>query len=134
MADVLEEGWHVLDVSGLSTEEPKNRYDMKEYIAGLRNVAEDPEKIYQAQNLPQDFRAYPSTWVDLKQNRGETEAGYFNGEIILLGEKHNILTPYNSTLLKIVETMAAEYAGPGRYTLAELAEMVEQKRLKLYDN
>jgi 2-dehydropantoate 2-reductase len=134
MADVLEEGWHVLDVSGISTEDKNNPYQVRKYISELRSVVEDPEKIYLARQIPEDMRAYPSTWVDLKLKRGETEAGYFNGEIILLGEKHNIPTPYNSTLLKIVETMAAEYTAPGRYSLDELANLVEQRRLKLYDS
>jgi 2-dehydropantoate 2-reductase len=131
-ADVMEEGLHVLDVAGISLEDPHNPYDIKKHIAGMRNLVEDPEKIYRAQNLPQEIRAYPSTWMDLKQKRGETEAGYLNGEIILLGEKHHILTPFNSTLLHIVETMALEGIEPGRYTIEELVDLVEQRRLKLY--
>jgi 2-dehydropantoate 2-reductase len=132
MADVLEEGLHVLDVAGISLEDPRNPYDIKRQIEGFHKLSEDPEKIYQARNLPADLRAYPSTWMDLNQKRGATEAGYFNGEIILLGEKYHIPTPFNSTLLQIVETMAAEKSPPGRYTLEELADMVEQRRLKLY--
>ncbi len=132
MADVLEEGWHVLDVAGISLEDPRNPYDIKRQIAEFQRVVEDPQKIYQARNLPEDLRAYPSTWVDLKQKRGETEAGYFNGEIILLGEKQYLPTPFNSTLLQVVETMAVERVEPGRHTLEELADLVEQRRLKLY--
>jgi ketopantoate reductase len=71
--------------------------------------------------------------MDLKQKRGETEAGYFNGEIILLGEKYYVPTPYNSTLYNIVEMMAAERAEPGLHTIEELADLVEQRRRKLYD-
>jgi 2-dehydropantoate 2-reductase len=132
MADVLEEGLHLLDVAGISLNDPNNPYDIKAQIDGLRKVVADPEKIYKAQNLPEDLRAYPSTWMDLKQKRGDTEAGYFNGEIILLGEKYGIPTPFNSTLLQIVEMMAAEMTEPGRYTLEELIDLIEQRRLKLY--
>ena len=132
VAEVMEEGLHVLSLSGISLDDPNNPYDIKGHIAALRNVVEDSQKIYEAKSLPEIFRAYPSTWADLKNKRGETEAGYLNGEIILLGEKHHIPTPYNSALLQIVETMAAERAGPGYYTIEELADLVEQRRLMLY--
>ncbi|MCI0336015.1 MAG: 2-dehydropantoate 2-reductase [Acidobacteria bacterium] len=131
-ADVIKEGLHILEVSGISLDDLNNPYDIKSHIAELQIVIEDPAKIAEAQNLPEELRSYPSTWMDLKQKRGDTEAGFFNGEVILLGEKHGIPTPYNSTLLQIVETMAAESAGPGRYTLEELLDLVEQRRLKLY--
>jgi ketopantoate reductase len=98
----------------------------------LRNCVEDLEKLHAAQTLPFELRTYPSTWVDLKQRRGTTEAGYFNGEIILLGEKYDVPTPYNATLLNIVETMAVEQIQPGKHSLEELAGMVEQRRLMIY--
>lgn len=132
MAEVQEEGRHVLEVAGISLEDPDNPYDLPSNIAALRAVTEDVEKIHQARALDYDLRTYPSTWVDLKARRGETEAGYFNGEIILLGEKHGLPTPYNSTLLQTVEEMAAGGAEPGRYTIDDLAAMVEQRRLKIY--
>jgi 2-dehydropantoate 2-reductase len=132
MADVLEEGLHLLDVAHISLNDSHNPYDIKSQIAELRNIVADPEKIYTAQNIPEDLRAYPSTWMDLKLKRGDTEAGYFNGEIILLGEKYGVPTPFNSTLLQIIETMAAEQTEPGRYTLEELIDLIEQRRLKLY--
>ncbi len=131
-ADVQEEGLHALEVAGIALEDPDNPYDLKQHLADLRSVIEDPEKIHEEANSPVEFRTYPSTWVDLKQKRGETEAGYFNGEIILLGEKYNLPTPYNSTLFDVVETMAAEGAQPGLYTIEELADLVEQRRLKFY--
>jgi len=133
IADVQEEGLHALDVAGISLEDPNNPYDMKKYLAELRGVAEDSEKIRAEANSPVEFRTYPSTWMDLKLKRGETETGYFNGEIILLGEKYNIPTPYNSTLFNIVETMAASGAEPGLHTIEELVNLIEQRRLKFYD-
>jgi len=128
MADVQEEALRTLDVAGISLEDPNNPYDQKKQLAELRAVVEDSEKIKAETNSPVEFRTYPSTWVDLKLKRGETETGYFNGEIILLGEKYNIPTPYNSTLFNIVETMAAKRAQPGLYTIEELVELVEQRR------
>ena len=132
MADVEEEALHVLETAGISLEDPDNPYHLPRHIAELRHLVPDPEKIDEAERLPIELRAYPSTWTDLYQQRGETEAGFFNGEIILLGEKHAIPTPLNSTLLNVVENMAVEQAPPGRYTLDELMDLVEQRRLMLY--
>lgn len=132
MADVEEEGLHVLDMAHISVEDPNNPIDFLQRLTDLRSVVADPQKIYEAENLPADLRTYPSTWMDLKQKRGDTEAGFFNGEIILLGEKYGVPTPYNSTLLNLVETMAMDGIDPGLYSLEELMEQVEQQRLKLY--
>ena len=128
MADVQEEALRTLDVAGISLEDQNNPLDQKKHLAELRAVVEDSEKIYAETNSPVELRTYPSTWMDLKLKRGETETGYFNGEIILLGEKYNIPTPYNSTLFNIVETMAAKRAQPGLYTIEELVELIEQRR------
>jgi len=131
MADVHEEGLRALAVAGISLEDRNNPYDLKRNIAELRSVTEDTEKICAEANSPVEFRTYPSTWMDLKLKRGQTETGYFNGEIILLGEKYGFPTHYNSTLFIIVETMAAKGAQPGLYTVEELANLVEQRRHEL---
>jgi len=131
MADVQEEGLRALNVARISLEDPKNPFDPKRHLTELRSVVEDQEKINAEANSPIEFRTYPSTWMDLKLKRGETEAGYFNGEIILLGEKHGVPTPYNSTLFIVVETMAAKGAQPGLYNIEDLANLVERRRNEL---
>jgi 2-dehydropantoate 2-reductase len=131
MAHAQEEGLRALDVAGISLEDPNNPIDLKKHLAELRTVVEDHDKICAEVNSPMELRTYPSTWMDLKLKRGKTEAGYFNGEIILLGEKYRIPTPYNSTLFIIVETMAAKSAQPGLYTIEELADLVERRRQEL---
>ncbi|MBO0721594.1 MAG: 2-dehydropantoate 2-reductase [Blastocatellia bacterium] len=132
MADVMDEGLYVLDRAGIALHDSNDPYHIRKRIADLRGLVEDAEKIRQARRLPEELRAYPSTWMDLKQKRGETEAGFLNGEIILLGEKHAVPTPYNSILLQIVETMAAKYEPPGLYTIEELAAQVEECKSRLY--
>lgn len=134
MADVIEEGAHVLETAGIPLEERNNPYQLPAQIALLRQVTEDPEKLHQATELEFDLRTYPSTWVDLKQRRGESEAGYFNGEIVLLGERHGVQTPFNTTLLQTVEEMSARRIEPGRYSISELESLVEQRRMKFYDS
>jgi 2-dehydropantoate 2-reductase len=131
MADVQEEGLQILNVAGISLEDSNNPINLKSQLAELRSVVEDPEKICAEANSPMALRTYPSTWMDLKLKRGETESGYFNGEIILLGKKYHIPTPYNSTLFNIVETMAAKGAQPGLCDIQELADFVDRRRQKL---
>ncbi len=128
MADVHDEGLRALEVAGISLVDTNNPYDLKKHQVDLRGVVEDPKKIDEEANSPMEFRTYPSTWMDLKLKRRETEAGYFNGEIILLGEKYYVPTPYNSTLYSIVETMAAEGIGPGLHTIESLADLIEESK------
>ena len=97
-------------------------------VAEMRAVTDQPAAAEQSRRLPADLRAYPSTWTDLHERRGETEAGFLNGEIILLGEKYGLPTPFNSTLLEVVEGMARDRIPPGRHTLTELRELVESHR------
>lgn len=136
MAETQSEGLHVLDVAGISTDEPGNPFNLAEINTELRRVGEsapDEAKIRAAEELPEALRARVSTWVDLQNRRGETEASYLNGEIILLGEKYGVPTPYNSVLLRVVEQMAAEKEVPGKYTIEEIEAMVQQERLELYN-
>ncbi|MFN0110775.1 MAG: ketopantoate reductase family protein [Blastocatellia bacterium] len=132
MADVEGEALRVLEIAGISLTDANNPIEFDNRLNGLRCVVEDPQKTYEAALIPFELRTYPSTWMDLRQQRGETEASYFNGEIILLGEKYGVPTPYNSTLLNIVETMAAEKTLPGLMTIDELMDQVEQRRLMMY--
>ena len=133
LAEVEDEGLRVLAAAGISMVDERNPFNLSQRLTEMRQLTENPEAIRQAESLPSDLRTYPSTWVDLKMKRGETEAGYFNGEIVLLGERNGVPTPYNATLLNIVEWMAAERLEPGRFKLEELAELVEQRRRKLYE-
>jgi 2-dehydropantoate 2-reductase len=135
MAETQAEGIHVLDAAGISTEEPGSPFDLQTINAEMRRVGEsapDDERVRAAEELPEHLRARVSTWVDLREQRGETEAGYINGEIVSLGEKHGVPTPYNSVLLNCVERMAAERELPGKYTIEDLEELVQQKRMELY--
>jgi 2-dehydropantoate 2-reductase len=132
LAEVMEEGLHVLEAAGISVEDPHNPFNLRAIISQYRSVADEPDKIHAAQTMPEELRTYASTRADLMCKRGETESGYLNGEVILLGEKYNVPTPYNTTLLNVVEAMALERSAPGKYTLEELAGLVEQRRLAIY--
>jgi 2-dehydropantoate 2-reductase len=120
--EVRMEGMRVLDAAGIAFEPP----------AGERSpipVRELTEKLTQpppasAPDLPEDRRTYASTWQDLQLGRKTSEADYLNGEIVRLGQQLGLATPYNSTLLEIIERMFAEGMKPGIYTPAELHALI----------
>ncbi len=134
MAEVEEEALRTLAAAGISIDDRDSSsdssglYDLPGHIAALRAVVEDPAAIAIAATLPDDRRAHTSTWTDLRQERGTTEAGYFNGEIVLLGEKHSVPTPYNSTLLYTIERMADQRTPPGSLSLASLRDLVAERQ------
>ena len=130
MAEVQEEGLRVVEAAGIPLEEGNSPLDVYAMTKKVREVGEqtpDLEAIRAADDLSVQQRTYVSTWADLQQRRGETEASYLNGEILLLGEKYHIPTPYNFTLLDIVERMAAEQALPGKYSVSELRQMIDRR-------
>jgi ketopantoate reductase len=48
------------------------------------------------------------------------EADHFNGEIVRLGQRPGVATPYSSLLLSLITEMAAAREKPGKYTVAQL--------------
>lgn len=129
MAEVQEEGLRVVEAAGIPLAEGNSPLDVYAMTQKTRQVGEsapDEDAIRAAENLPEQQRTYVSTWADLQQRRGETEASYLNGEILLLGEKHHVPTPYNFTLLDVVERMAAQHLLPGHYSIGEVRQMIER--------
>lgn len=134
MAEIQEEGLRVVEASGIPLNEGNSPLDVYAMTRRSREVGEsapNEEGIRAAESLPETQRTYVSTWVDLQRQHGECEASYLNGEILLLGEKHNIPTPYNFALLDLVERMAAQHTPPGQYSIAEVRELIEQKKAEL---
>ncbi len=127
MAELQEEGLQLASAANIPIEQGNSPLDVLAMTAHARQIGENAlneEAVVAAQNLPEQQRTYASTWFDLKLKRGETEAGYLNGEIILLGEKHGIATPINSLLLQVIDQMADQYLQPGHYSVAQLREMM----------
>ncbi len=65
-----------------------------------------------------------STWQSLARGTGTIETRYLNGEIVSLGERHGVATPYNRALTRLAERAAAERWAPARLTAAELEAAV----------
>jgi 2-dehydropantoate 2-reductase len=130
LAAVREEGLRVLDAAGIAVEPPPDEPSLIR-VRALHEKAKapppDPERLM---NLAESERTYPSMWQDLELGRATGEANYLNGVLVELGRKHGIATPYNSTLLDIVNRMFREGRRPGLYTPAELRALIESRGQK----
>lgn len=123
--EVCEEGLRVLDAAGIATEPPEGapsplriRRDLESFARLPTASAEDALK------LPPRARSYASMWQDLYHGRKSSEVAFLNGEIVELGARLGVPTPYNSTLLEVVNRMVAEGRRPGFMTLRELRALV----------
>lgn len=115
MADVYEEGLRVVQAAGIEYEGAPGAGTVEDRIRELRTPAETV-------SIPADEEAKhrPSLWQDLYHQRGEVEADYFNGEIVELGRRHGVATPYNGLLLELITKMAMARELPGKYTVRAL--------------
>jgi 2-dehydropantoate 2-reductase len=119
LADVYEEGARVLQAAGIPYAGPPGMGAIEDRIKELRASQFDP-------GVPEEdeLKGRASLWQDLYHRRGEVEADYFNGEIVRLGRQHHIPTPYNSLLVDLIEDMAAAREPPGKYSIAQLRELL----------
>ena len=61
-----------------------------------------------------------STWQSLARGRGDTEADYLNGEVVLLGRLHGVPTPVNAGLQRLARHLASTGAAPGSMTVDDV--------------
>jgi ketopantoate reductase len=122
MADVYEEGARVLQAAGIQYEGPPGMGPIEDRIRELRDPNFQPP-VPEAEEL----KGRASLWQDLYHRRGEVEADYFNGEIVRLGQQHNIPTPYSSLSVELIKAMATARELPGRYTIKQLRELIQQR-------
>jgi 2-dehydropantoate 2-reductase len=115
MAEVCAEGVRVVRAAGIPFEGPPGSGSIEEQIRWLRSDAPGP-----VVPADEEARGYASLWQDLHHRRGEVEADYFNGEIVRLGQRAGVPTPYSSLLLALIGEMAAARERPGKYTVGEL--------------
>lgn len=70
-----------------------------------------------------------SSWQSLERGTGNIESDYLNGEVVLLGRLHGVLTPANEVLQRLAREMAAGHRPPGgipeEAVLAELPAGVQ---------
>jgi 2-dehydropantoate 2-reductase len=61
-----------------------------------------------------------SSWQSLARGTGSIEADLLNGEIVLLGRLHGVVTPVNELLQVVANELAASGAPPGSMSEDEL--------------
>jgi 2-dehydropantoate 2-reductase len=71
-----------------------------------------------------DSPAQSSSWQSLARQQGSVETGYLNGEIVRIAAQLGEKAPLNDKLLHLMEQMAKNHDLPGKYTAAELEEML----------
>jgi len=69
--------------------------------------------------------AQSSTWQSLARRQGSVETEFLNGEIVRLAKGLGLAAPHNERLVIITQEMAANHDLPGKYTVAELSEMLD---------
>ena len=124
MFEVRSEGLRVLDAAGINVEPPAGTPSPIK----LRETTEKLKLPPRAINPSEDQRTYASMWQDLQLGRKTGEADHLNGVIAELGRKLSVPTPYNSTLLEIVNRMFDEGLKPGIYTPAELHALIDSHK------
>ncbi len=68
-----------------------------------------------------------STWQSLARRQGSVETEFLNGEIVRVAKKLGLQAPINEKLVKISQEMAANHELPGKFTPAQLSEMLNDK-------
>jgi 2-dehydropantoate 2-reductase len=115
MADVYEEGLRVVKAAGIPYEGAPVAGGIEDRIRELRGPSA-PVTI----PIEEEPKHRPSLWQDLYHRSAEVEADYFNGEIVELGRKTGLATPYSSLLVQLIAEQARRREGPGRFTVDEL--------------
>lgn len=70
-------------------------------------------------------RAGGSTWQSLARGTRTAEADYLNGEIVLLGRLHGVLTPANEAARRLVNQFARDGLAPGTLTPEQFLAALE---------
>ena len=129
MLEVRQEGLRVLDAAAIAVEPPAGEPSPIR-IREMTEKLKQPSKhgLDAAEGLPEELRTYASTWQDLRLGRKSGEAHFLNGEIVTLGERLGIPTPYNSTLLRVIDGMFEQGLAPGIYDAHELRDLISRSR------
>jgi 2-dehydropantoate 2-reductase len=76
--------------------------------------------------MPEGRRNLGSSWQSLMRRQGSIETDYLNGEIVFLGRKHGLPTPFNALLQRVANEMAAARELPGKFSAEDLFAMAER--------
>jgi 2-dehydropantoate 2-reductase len=127
MLAVREEGLRVLDAAGIEVEPPAGEASPIRIREMTNKLREPPKHQYDPNWMSNGPRTYSSMWQDLHLGRKAHEAEFLNGDIVALGQKLGLPTPFNSTLLEIVNRMFEEGLGPGLYSPDQLNDLIRSR-------
>lgn len=127
MLAVREEGLRVLDAAGIAVEPPADEPSPIRIREMTDKLREPPKHHYDPNRLTEGPRTYSSMWQDLHLGRKAHEAEFLNGDVVALGRKLGIPTPFNSTLLELVNRMFEEGLGPGIYSPDQLNDLIRSR-------
>ncbi|HLF84993.1 MAG TPA: ketopantoate reductase family protein [Blastocatellia bacterium] len=130
MLAVREEGLRVLNAAGIAVEPPADEPSPIRIREMTDKLREPPKHPYDPARLTRGPHTYSSMWQDLHLGRKNHEADFLNGDIVALGEKLGIPTPYNSTLLEIVNRMFEEGLRPGLYRPDQLNRLIRSRGIE----
>jgi 2-dehydropantoate 2-reductase len=121
MAAVWAEGARVLRAAGIAYAGPPGLGPIEDRIRELRD-----RNVAPCVPVDEVYTGRSSLWQDLYHRRGAVEAEALNGEIVRLGRQHGVPTPYNSLLLDLSTAMAVAREQPGKYTVQQLWERIQE--------
>lgn len=107
-----QEAEHVLEMAGIEVAPPGFDSAQRE-LFDLRPIKDKP-------------RGGGSTWQSLARGVGSVETDNLNGEIVLLGRLHDVPTPVNEALQRLMTRAVRERWRPGAMTEAELEAAVDR--------
>jgi 2-dehydropantoate 2-reductase len=123
LAATMNEGLDVIAAAGIDIEMGPGEPPAEEFV---RQMAAGAFAYPNPMDLPPERRTYPSTWQDVVLHRETTEVEHFNGEIVRLGLKHGVPTPYNSALLEMMRELVSRHAMPGLFSLDQVRSRVRE--------
>jgi 2-dehydropantoate 2-reductase len=95
--------------------------------AGIDKASDDDDRarrdgVMQVRPIPGSTsgRAGGSTWQSLARGATTTEVDWLNGEIVLLGRLHGVLTPVNTMLCDVTRWAVANGAAPRSMTTQQM--------------
>ncbi|MFE6408027.1 ketopantoate reductase family protein [Streptomyces sp. NPDC057837] len=107
IARAKAEGAAVLDAAGIAYASGAEITELRSGTVEVRPVPGEPTRS--------------STWQSLARGTGSIETDYLNGEIVLLGREHGVLTPVNAALQAAARESALRGGKPGGLTADDLS-------------
>ena len=121
MAVVLKEALVAMKTAGIEPAKTgKVVPKLMPYIMSLPNFL---FKKVAAATLKIDPQARSSMYEDLALNR-KTEVDYLNGEIVALGEAHQVSTPANTAIVKLIKAAESAREGSPRLSATTLQQAI----------